>query len=91
MNTTEVDDSCRDLVSQFRGAIPHLQNEFHFETVKESYRNQLNGIAYVCRYDRNYPRIIQRHIDDLESIQYSAVGACLPAHSAAELGQGGNQ
>lgn len=92
MNTNEVDDSCRDLVNRFRGALPFLETESSFEVWKEKFRNQLKGALYLCRFDRNYPRIIQGHIDDLESIQFSAVAARLPAFSPVDVvGQGGNQ
>jgi len=74
MNINSVERDTRDLVQQFRGALPFVSSEAQFEILKESYRNQFKGITYVCRSDHNFPRIIKRNFDELESIQYSELG-----------------
>lgn len=75
MNCNEVSQTCRDLVQQFCGSLVFYGNSVDFERAKLGYVNQLKGILYVVRLDRNYPRIVQRYLDELQSIQFMAPAA----------------
>lgn len=71
MHINSVTRDCRDLIQQFLGALPLITSEAQFDILKEAYRNQFKGIAYVCREDRNYPPIIKLHFEELEAITFT--------------------
>ncbi len=97
--------TCRLILERFTGAAEACGNDPElFNLRKANDLLRLDGILKLVNMnkDQSLSSTVQRHIVELHSydfinfwasrgFQYSAVADCSPAHSAAELGQGGNR